>query len=58
MNIQEFLDILVSINKAFRQLQGWAIQLSLAVVTLAIFYISRRFTRKLGNTVPTGLIIS
>lgn len=43
MNFQDFLDILVSLNRIFVQLPDWAIQISLAVITLAIFYVSRRF---------------
>lgn len=43
MNLDIFLDILVNLNTVFRQFPGWAIQLSLAVITLIIFYVSRRF---------------
>lgn len=43
MNFDSLLDILINLNTAFRQLPSWAIQISLAVITLMIFYVSRRF---------------
>lgn len=43
MTFETFLDFLTSFNKAFRQLPAWGIQISLALLTLIIFYVSRRF---------------
>lgn len=43
MNIDAIMEYLDNFSKAFRQLPAWAIQISLAIITLLIFYISRRF---------------
>lgn len=43
MTPESFTEFLINFNNAFRQLPAWAVQLSLAIVTLIIFYLSRRF---------------
>ncbi|GAB5490529.1 MAG: mechanosensitive ion channel family protein [Phototrophicaceae bacterium] len=43
MNFDALNQFIIDFNKTFRLLPAWAIQLSLALLTLGIFYVSRRF---------------
>ena len=43
MTLDDFLNLITYLSKGFQTLPVWALQISLAALTLVIFYVSRRF---------------